>query len=291
VSSIRYVLATEARCAFSDARKKRRALALSDLPPKLCHLPPELCHLPPKVNDLPPELCHLPPKLSDLPPDLEELVLSKLSLHDLARVSPTCRSFHTVFRRQLAQQQKACYDLAVARFGNELIDCIADLMDSWLEGKVDSCIKDRCLRVCQTYGEGLQQVKGCSYLPCSVRVAVSSTGMEPCRAMHSNMSITVPARNNSCVCMDFFWHPKNVVIHVIVSGELEGLVLVQALFSRALASTVCEAWRRTRMTIVGGSPCMPYMACGWRQIMASHQAQFAPLLALLSPYPNWCWAS
>jgi hypothetical protein len=270
VSGIKHVLATEARCAFSDARIKRRAVALSDLPP---------------------ESHHLPPKLSDLPPDLEELVLSKLSLHDLARISPTCRSFHTVFRRLLVLQQKACYDLAVARFSNELIDCIADLMDSWLEGKVDSCMKDRCLRVCQTYAEGLQQVKGCASTACSVLVRASSTGMAPSMASHRRMSITVPAHNKSLVCMDFFWQPKSIVIELVLFGDLEGLVLVQALFSRALASTVCEAWRRTRIMIVGGSPTMPYLSRGWRQIMASHQAQFAPLLALLSPYPNWSWMS
>ncbi len=248
------MLVTEERCAFSDARK----------------------------------LCGVV-TFSDLPQELEELVLNKLSVPELARLSRTCRSFHAVFRRHLAKQQKACYDLAVARFGNEMIVCIADLMDSWLEGKDDPCLMEQCLRVCQTYAEALQQVEGGISAPCRLSVEPSGTGMPPSMASRDPLYIVLPAQNKGWVSMDFFfWQPIEVTIDVFLSRDLEGLVLVQALFSRALASTVCNAWRHISITVdvVGADARTPH---GWRGIVASCPAQIRPLLALLSPHPNWSW--
>jgi hypothetical protein len=76
-----------------------------------------------------------PPTIADwraLPYELEETILANLSLPKLARVSTTCKRFDHHFRQKLAKEQKACYDLAVARFGKERLACIAELVHGFL---------------------------------------------------------------------------------------------------------------------------------------------------------------
>jgi hypothetical protein len=74
-------------------------------------------------------------KWSDLPVEMKELILNHLSWIDLARISSTCSTFHTAFRRQLAREQKRRCDLAFLCFGRGQIYRIADFIERYLEGK------------------------------------------------------------------------------------------------------------------------------------------------------------
>jgi hypothetical protein len=70
-----------------------------------------------------------------LPPELEEEILAKLSVLELARVSLTCKKFHAVFSQKMPEEQKTRCDVAVAHFGRGRIACIATLVDRCLKGE------------------------------------------------------------------------------------------------------------------------------------------------------------
>jgi hypothetical protein len=70
-----------------------------------------------------------------LPQKLEELILSKLPLVDLARLSSTSKTFEAVFCMQLGQEQKVRCDFAAKRFGRDRIVSIAALINRLLKGE------------------------------------------------------------------------------------------------------------------------------------------------------------
>lgn len=72
---------------------------------------------------------------SSLPYDVVELILSNMSLIELARSSPTCGSFQTVYCKRMAVQQKSRLDLAEGFCGRERISCIVALIAHLLSGK------------------------------------------------------------------------------------------------------------------------------------------------------------
>jgi hypothetical protein len=69
---------------------------------------------------------------SFLPEELGDLILSKMSLHELGRISTASRAFHAAFKRLLAAQQKARCKLAVDHFWRRTILCIASLINRFL---------------------------------------------------------------------------------------------------------------------------------------------------------------
>jgi hypothetical protein len=65
---------------------------------------------------------------NSLPWEMVELILLSLTLAELAQVSPTCRTFQTLFRRQMAKRQKLLCDQALECFGPERIDCLVEFL-------------------------------------------------------------------------------------------------------------------------------------------------------------------
>jgi hypothetical protein len=54
---------------------------------------------------------------------------------DLARASRACRTFQAAFGRQMAEEQKARYDLADQCVGHKRILCVAELANRYLKGE------------------------------------------------------------------------------------------------------------------------------------------------------------
>jgi hypothetical protein len=71
---------------------------------------------------------------NDLPFDMVELVLGKLSVQELARISATCSAFTADCRRRLAHEQAARCDLAAGVFGREGLIYLALLINRFVNG-------------------------------------------------------------------------------------------------------------------------------------------------------------
>ncbi len=71
----------------------------------------------------------------DLPYDMQELILAKRSLLELARISRTHTSFQAVFLGQLAREQKARCDLIVGRLGRARLLRVAALISRFFKGE------------------------------------------------------------------------------------------------------------------------------------------------------------
>jgi hypothetical protein len=72
---------------------------------------------------------------SELPEDVKEVVVSKLPLVDLARVSSLSRTSQALFQKELARQQKPCCEFAIGRMGRERIIRITSLISHYLKGE------------------------------------------------------------------------------------------------------------------------------------------------------------
>jgi hypothetical protein len=71
---------------------------------------------------------------NDLPYELVDLILDNLSCTELAIIAWTCRAFQSAFRNGLAREQARRCALAIACFGRERIDRIAELIAPSLRG-------------------------------------------------------------------------------------------------------------------------------------------------------------
>jgi hypothetical protein len=71
---------------------------------------------------------------SDLPDDMVELILGKMPLQQLARISPTCSAFLAVCHRKLGQEQKLRCELAGGFFGLKGLIYLALLIDRFVNG-------------------------------------------------------------------------------------------------------------------------------------------------------------
>jgi hypothetical protein len=64
---------------------------------------------------------------STLPYDVRDTILGKLPLHELVKLSPLCQRLPQLFRRKLAEEQEACCELAISRFGKGRVARIANI--------------------------------------------------------------------------------------------------------------------------------------------------------------------
>jgi hypothetical protein len=71
----------------------------------------------------------------DLPEDMEEEILPRLSLLEMARTSALCRSFRARYRTRMAAEQEARCKLAIKSFGIERIARIVSVITHHLEGE------------------------------------------------------------------------------------------------------------------------------------------------------------
>jgi hypothetical protein len=72
---------------------------------------------------------------STLLDDVVEVILAQLSLFELARTSPTCRSFQAVYNRLMTKEQNSRCDLAADYFGRGRITCMSLLVQQLLSGE------------------------------------------------------------------------------------------------------------------------------------------------------------
>jgi hypothetical protein len=188
---------------------------------------------------------------NNLPQELEELILAKLPLFDLARLSTTRRVFQAMFRSQLEDEQKLRCELAVACFGRERISCIVTLIQRVL---AEEALLDFHIRYSSKYYRCRISEEGTFHWhnpPTTLlarehpqgRKALVSAHAYP-RGTHAypggpevhGVSITAHAPHGSRVELEFSRNGDGGVIKVFPSsdGDLEGVALAQALVDGGL---------------------------------------------------------
>ncbi len=222
-----------------------------------------------------------------LPPEMEEAILAKLSLIDLARVSPTCRTFHAVFCMRLPVEQRARCDLAAERFGRKRIARIIELLDRKLKGRtLEPHMSDRHGHAspCWICEDGTcqsdipapsrdengtphnAQIRVSARLdgwraPYNLLVDVMLEGHGPLMVLQAKLEDTEKAM--------FIWvvHPHN--------HDVEGPALLQALLSGGLAQSCRDVGQHATIRLIG-------VRFSRSTTLTGLKALVAPLLPLMS---------
>jgi hypothetical protein len=227
-----------------------------------------------------------------LPLDLEELILGKLSLLEVTRLSTTCRSFHRAFCRQLAQEQKARCALAAGCFGRERILQIKSLISSFLndDGPDPDLARHSKFEgyICRdgTFRDGkFRSEPQAPHVPGTPNVHAGDDvtyarlvrGHTP-GASHGTF-IYVSTHKSSHVSLATNG-PGEAGFHVIVTvrsdADLEGLALVQALLSADFGPGLQDAGL-TELWVKGRSFSGNFSQAGV-------EAQIAPLVPFMSEF-------
>jgi hypothetical protein len=229
-------------------------------------------HLPVEIADL--EIGDV--EIGGLPLETGELILSKLSFADFARVSTTCRAWDAFLGR------RRC-DLAVSIFGQERIGAIAEFLRSFLNGEI---VGDGPLGICgksfiiTAEGE-LQDEQHTSsigsqypYQPGAFHVYVQLDRRMP----PTSMCVWVPSPNQSLVRLIIDRGLKEADF-CVKQGDVPGLALIQALLTWGFSPSFRDVWPHS-VTIKAshGSD---------RFSQARLDAQIAPLRPLVSKHANW----
>jgi hypothetical protein len=219
---------------------------------------------------------------AELPYELEELILAKLSLTELARVSATCRTIQAVFDRQMAEAQKAHCDLAIKCFGRERIACIASLGDRYLMGQAMHAELDQAAYnsyICVISADGTLHVE-----PHKEQLSDLSSGTLTCECtdIHvdlsfwsTSMRLAMLGAGFGRVDLHFDWHHQWATISRGPDGDVDaGLALCHALLDGNVAPAFHDHALRVevQLFIVGVYD---------RQAL---QAQIAPLMPLASQF-------
>jgi hypothetical protein len=228
-----------------------------------------------------------------LPNELVEVVLANLSLIDLARTSPTCSSFKAVYRRLMAQQQKARCDLVFKSCSREQIACLVRLIAHLLkkesleagsirreEGSVRE--EEGCLHISTAgvlYGPPLcvplwQMISTAG----DIHVDVWQPAQEPSILfLHTEKCALGAVR----MIFNSFW--QGVTLLVIPSGDedLEPLAFMQVLLSEGLAEVFRDAGKDAEIQVEGSRYPADKVAT-----RAGLKAQIAPLLPFASHYTS-----
>jgi hypothetical protein len=221
---------------------------------------------------------------SVLPEELEDLILSKLSLHEVARVSTTSRAFHATFNRLLAAQQKARCSLAVHHFAcSQQIMCIASLITRFLNADPElACRSDAVhFRICT---DGTYHVVGSSKKITRFQRQFfrQDIAMPEILGSFSSNAMTLwiaaPKRRNTSVCVDRRYNLVFFSLYPCCDEDVEGLALVQTLLTWGLVSGPHSAGPQSWIKVSG------YMLYKHHFTQEGLQAQIAPLLPFLSHY-------
>jgi hypothetical protein len=218
---------------------------------------------------------------SDLLPELEEVVLAKLSLFDLARVSATCRVFQATFRSQLQDEQKLRCNLAVACFGRERIACIVELIQRVLTGEA---LNPVLYRTCAYHQRCRMSEEGAFHLEepaASLHATETPHGTQsvvqayvhPVGGKVYGVTITALAPHGSRVELWFWRHLDRCMIRVLPSSDedLEGVAMAQALVDGGLGGLP----RQVGIHIVGEAS-----RAGLSPTMSGFKRLIAPLMPL-----------
>jgi hypothetical protein len=217
-----------------------------------------------------------------LPDDITETIFGILTLLELARISPTCRSFHALYCQRMAAQQKSLCNLALRSFGHGCINRIAGLIKAFFKGGFDNpaFASWSFYWVCP---EGVMHKNVLPYEPKLGSTNVSFYLVERRSSYyHSSCYHVIQVRppNNSMV---FFRFPnrRSTIIQICPEsdGDVEGLALVQALLTGGLARFMCDSGRRAEINF--RLPDDPDPA---KFTLAGMKDQIGPLMPFASRY-------
>jgi hypothetical protein len=230
-------------------------------------------------------------KLSDnlgwnaLPVELEELVLSKLPLVDLARASATHSSFQSALRNELAREQKARCDAALDCVGRQWMSRITSLINCFLKGQALDLDMGRNSGIAGWIMQGgaFQMDRQAFSLPanessptghCRVRVSFTRVLLGSARI---HFHVYVRGMSDVHICLDG-QKPAGSYINVDLKSHVgrEELGLVQLLLSGELAPN----WQ-------DGAPPGVYFfgeSCAGNFNQAKMVAQIAPMMPFVSQY-------
>ncbi len=222
--------------------------------------------------------------------ELEEVILFKLSLLDLARVSRTCRTFQAAYCRLRAGQGKVHCDAAVSRLGQARIDGIIDVIRRFVMGEPPLPQLPSGDTLCYISADGALHVRGLD-APLATRWDHCANKKDDTvlveydnRAHRNFLQIFVGRHRlprfkfyaNRCSIT------REAYLHVLPLGDddLEGVGLAYPLTSRIFASTLRDAGFHTKVIFEGYAPCSAYVGCTF----AGMQALAMPLLPEASRY-------
>jgi hypothetical protein len=174
-----------------------------------------------------------------LPPEMEELIVSKLSVRELARVSSMCRLFKDVSCRHMVEFQKERCALAHERFGQERVSSIAALIDRLVRGEIgDPHLSKLSVHTCWILANGAMHVDE----PSTPSKGDKRVGDICLSIFLTDFCIMVTAFAPKWASEVSFigWPRENVArLDVFRCGgeDLEGVALAQALVSGALGQS------------------------------------------------------
>ncbi len=227
---------------------------------------------------------------SSLPWEMQDLIFGKLSLHELARASRTCRSFQTVFTTKLGEEQKGRLDLAGTCFSEKQIECIAAFAARFFKRETAVRNLDRDRKTdCRISADGEWQVersrpaRRAHQRPAEegdIRIRVSFLWASP-----TIMEIGVHVPGRAWVDLHVCGGQGMIAICVTPYGDeaVEGVALVQALVTWALPRRLRDHSPHAYI-MVQECPERVQQAHGRRHsfTIAGMRAQIAPLLPLLA---------
>jgi hypothetical protein len=219
-----------------------------------------------------------------LPLDMEELILSKLSLVELARASRTCHTFRAFSGARTAEAQQARFDLAVACFGRESIEGLARLLDRYSKtGELG--VEKGTVCTCTISQDGVLRLRLKGVSGRHLRHKPGEMWLSVIYSNHPLLQIHVPTPRRSRLNIFFCGFRKKLYLSVdfCTDEDLEGVALLQALLSSGLSSTVKDAWPHTDHFILRRPPWSS--RTGHVHTEAGLEAKIAPLLPIIAQNP------
>jgi hypothetical protein len=178
---------------------------------------------------------------SSLPYHLGELILFRLSLLELARISTTCHTFREAFCRQMVHHQEARCNLVLHKYGRERIARVAALLNGFSRGEfvARGIYKDSIDKCWISVNGGLHigepnvhQVGGSAHdHHVAVSLSTPSLLIEVYGSRWSQVHLSI-LRGSRVV---------KVCVQMWDDEDLEGLGLVQALMSGGLIGSFKDA--------------------------------------------------
>jgi hypothetical protein len=222
---------------------------------------------------------------SGLPYEMEEAILSRLQLWELAEASSTCKRFDQIFRERLAKEQKSRCDLAITCFGKERVARIADIANRFsrghalalepgedVRGRWSSMFADGKLHLTQP-----RNTSAGNAVDVLVWVPFHASSHSPSLIFemftHTTRGLRVEILRNRDP------HGKRCVLSVKACNDRDvtGAALVQALMSGDFAPIVGEDWPLPEVHMMWGKKGVGLTSGGLR-------AQIAPLLPLAESF-------
>jgi hypothetical protein len=195
---------------------------------------------------------------SVLPDDVVGVILTCLSLAELARISSTSKGFQAVFYPRMAEEDEAKRDLAIKAFGHQRITSILDLILQFLKGgPVDPKFLQNKWNWCWVSADGVFQGPAPNPMTVTslceagdVRVSVLSgyTGPGP----SDSISIRAPQWSPGVqVSVQMRRGHKGATIEVVPTSneDLEAVAFVQTLLTEGLAGFIHDAGQHVEICV------------------------------------------